>query len=406
VSDQRPDPGWYPDPSGRFEQRYWSGDDWTEWVMLAGSQQIDRFWDGPRIGGDTVGQPAGVGAGSAPSTPSSPGSGGDVPRLTRREALRERLARPRPPASVQSAVAAAAGIAVVLGILVLAGDAPDRTALVLLGVVVTTVAYGLALVGPEQSRSAGLAGAVVGPAMIVVSALGDTFSGTAQVVVPLLILAAVWAAMFVAPGFTGAPILLAGCLLAGWSALVSAIWGSRSRDADWLFYEPVDSLGDPVGGFESTVYVDTGPFPVDFQNLTSTTAMVTVLAALACVVAAGVADRKGWEVLGTPLIATGVVLSAAGLWVAAIAFVGDAELVAFLTIAVGVALLVVGALGDRRGSVWIGAATGLTGLIALLVQIVDSQTGGGIALLVVGAVLFAAAPGLERSLRRSAPQVV
>ena len=391
MSDQRPDPGWYRDPTGRFEQRYWSGAEWTEWVLVAGSQQVDRFWDGPRVGGGPAG-----GAAAVPDAtgPGPEGGGRHLTAPARKEALRARLIGPRPPASVQSAVAAASGAAIVIGIIVLAGDTLDRTATILLGVVITAISYGLGLAGPERSRAAGLPGALLGPAMIILAGLGEPLSGTAQVVVPLLVLGAVWLAMFVAPGFTGAPILLVGTLLAAWGALVSAIWGGALDSGDQF------GRSDP---WATGPVVDTGPVPLDLQSASSSTAVFTLLAALGCVIAAGVADRKGWHVLGTPFVATGVILSFVGLYVAAFAFFGDAEAVAFLTIGVGVALLVVGALGERRGSVWLGAATGLSGLIALLVQMVDSQTGGGIALLVVGTALFAAAPALERSLRRQAP---
>ena len=33
--------GWYPDPSGRFEMRYWDGTAWTEHVSRAGQQYTD-----------------------------------------------------------------------------------------------------------------------------------------------------------------------------------------------------------------------------------------------------------------------------------------------------------------------------------------------------------------------------
>ena len=33
--------GWYPDPSGRFELRYWDGSRWTEHVSRAGQQYTD-----------------------------------------------------------------------------------------------------------------------------------------------------------------------------------------------------------------------------------------------------------------------------------------------------------------------------------------------------------------------------
>ena len=33
--------GWYADPSGRFELRYWDGDQWTEHVSRGGQQSTD-----------------------------------------------------------------------------------------------------------------------------------------------------------------------------------------------------------------------------------------------------------------------------------------------------------------------------------------------------------------------------
>lgn len=33
--------GWFPDPSGRYDQRYWSGSAWTEHVMKDGAPAVD-----------------------------------------------------------------------------------------------------------------------------------------------------------------------------------------------------------------------------------------------------------------------------------------------------------------------------------------------------------------------------
>ena len=34
-------PGWYPDPLGRFQERYWDGDEWTARVRTGDVQQVD-----------------------------------------------------------------------------------------------------------------------------------------------------------------------------------------------------------------------------------------------------------------------------------------------------------------------------------------------------------------------------
>ena len=41
MSDAPTPPGWYPDPAGRFEHRWWDGRAWTEHVATAGQQSTD-----------------------------------------------------------------------------------------------------------------------------------------------------------------------------------------------------------------------------------------------------------------------------------------------------------------------------------------------------------------------------
>lgn len=40
VTEQTVQPGWHPDPSGQFEQRYWDGTVWTEHVFAGGAQTV------------------------------------------------------------------------------------------------------------------------------------------------------------------------------------------------------------------------------------------------------------------------------------------------------------------------------------------------------------------------------
>lgn len=41
IVGQSPPADWYPDPSRRFEFRYWNGTDWTEHVARDGRQSVD-----------------------------------------------------------------------------------------------------------------------------------------------------------------------------------------------------------------------------------------------------------------------------------------------------------------------------------------------------------------------------
>jgi hypothetical protein len=47
TANPNPNPDWYPDPTGRFEQRYWDGSQWTEHVTSAGQQRTDPLPGGP-----------------------------------------------------------------------------------------------------------------------------------------------------------------------------------------------------------------------------------------------------------------------------------------------------------------------------------------------------------------------
>ncbi len=46
--------GWFPDPTGRHERRYWNGAEWTEHVFSAGSQSIDAMPTAPPAVADST----------------------------------------------------------------------------------------------------------------------------------------------------------------------------------------------------------------------------------------------------------------------------------------------------------------------------------------------------------------
>ena len=62
--------GWYTDPTGRYEYRYWNGTQWTTEVSSAGTSTTDATAMDPNMAGTP---PApGTGAPSAPPTPTQP----------------------------------------------------------------------------------------------------------------------------------------------------------------------------------------------------------------------------------------------------------------------------------------------------------------------------------------------
>lgn len=67
--------GWYPDPKGRYEQRYHDGSDWTEHVSTAGTAGTDDPTAGP-AGPGFGGAPTGASLYGAPSAPYAPAAAG------------------------------------------------------------------------------------------------------------------------------------------------------------------------------------------------------------------------------------------------------------------------------------------------------------------------------------------
>ncbi len=68
------DAGWFADPSGRYEQRYWSGTQWTEHVTKGGVPSIDPppgRQDAPRAAKEPDQPPTGGASGDATPDPGS-----------------------------------------------------------------------------------------------------------------------------------------------------------------------------------------------------------------------------------------------------------------------------------------------------------------------------------------------
>ncbi len=61
--------GWYPDPTGRFEHRYWDGSAWTDYAARGGVQSQDPVAGGASVGPlPAMSSPAGLGAPAATSS--------------------------------------------------------------------------------------------------------------------------------------------------------------------------------------------------------------------------------------------------------------------------------------------------------------------------------------------------
>lgn len=74
--DEQPVAGWYTDPTGRFEHRYWDGTSWTEHVSRQGQATVDAL-DGSTVHAETTPAAATSGDGdpAASWSPSADGAG-------------------------------------------------------------------------------------------------------------------------------------------------------------------------------------------------------------------------------------------------------------------------------------------------------------------------------------------
>ena len=108
-------------------------------------------------------------------------------------------------------------------------------------------------------------------------------------------------------------------------------------------------------------------------------------------------DRQG---LVTPLLLGGVIGGVGG---AATAVSNKGDWIGILTVLFsGIVVMFVGTQLNRRGTAWAGLALTGGGLVAALAKIWDTPLAGGIAALVLGVALMAAAFAV-RGLRSSAP---
>lgn len=368
--------GWYPDPLGRAEERYWDGTEWTSQVRTGGTESLDVPFDDRAAAPGAAGGAAVAGA-SGPTA----GTGNVVLAEPMREGLARRLQRDRPAPTLAEAVAAVGGVFGVAGIFMLIADEGGRGRLLGGSVLVIALSYALVLLGPRIARPAGLVGVLVGT-IVLASNLFTDLDGRSAELLPALIAGAIWLAMFFGPGLRGAPALMAAVLFAGWVVLIALTGG----DQGGRYYDDgvLVGSGASLGSVQRSA-VEAGP--------------LTLVYALAAIVVGAMLDSKAWRVLATPFIAVAAVLAVVGLSLTVTDGV-DAAGSGVLTAAVGAIIAVVGGAGQRRGSIWIGAALAAAGLSTLVLDLVDGPEGAGALFLVLGAIAVVAAVPMDAALRR------
>jgi hypothetical protein len=354
--------GWFQDPFGRFELRYWDGQMWTAHVSTAGQTTVDppvpnSAFAAPSV---SVTEPA-----TAPATESAPESVSTPASGVRFLDSMAPDSRDRPRPSLRSAVAGLGGLVLAGGqFALIAGTNPTRAKVIIAGAVALACAYVLRL----GVKVVEVGSAAVGMAAVAIPVLGSAItvsSGRGQFITGALI-AALYLATWAAPGFRGRNLFLALGLL----GLLEAFGSISSNDPS------SDGLSSGT-----------------FQRVTNTIGTQGVIYLIGAALFLGVAwtlDRRAYHGTATALCGAGLfaALLGTGLFVSRL----NSDSGPVLVTLVGVVVCIVGAHGQRRATTWWGAVMVAIGVTAfVLIQWKPTgATESGTALLVAGAVLVAA----------------
>jgi hypothetical protein len=363
--------GWYADPFGRFQQRYWDGAAWTEHVSTNGAQAVDPL-------GSTVVIPIATPASAyvapeanALATAPAAGGGGGATARGFLDVLGPD-ARERPAPRLSMALAGSGGAVAAAGIAIaIVGTDGSRGKAAVAGAVIVAIALAVRLMLARhlEPAAAGVGAGVVGLAVLGGAIVGDDLdTGWALFVVGVLFIAA-----WVLPGFRGRSIMLGiGTLL--WVAALAAVTSSSGSD------EGV--LGEvPYGGF------------VGDQEV------VFLLAAAVLLGLVWWLDRAGYRGVGTSLVVAALVSAFVGV-AQATSNLDDAGSAILITI-VGLIVCVVGSHGGRRATTWWGALLATIGVVGFFAATMtpDSTSSMATMLLISGALLIVG-PVAVRAIRK------
>lgn len=377
--------GWFNDPYGRFQQRYWSGSAWTEHVATNGVQQVDPMgassvipfvtpataYQAPDSTQPFTAPPQAFAAAADPSDPNAQAA----PPVSIKDKATGFLhglgddARLRPRPSLRVAVSGLGGAVLAVGVLAaVGGDDPTRGKLVVVGLLLIGAAWALrTYVTIPEVQSAAVGKVTIGiPVFAAAATVGNGEGGPLTAFVTAVRFIAAWAL----PGFKSRNLLL------GLGALfLVATLGAALDDSDGGGFLP-SFLTDSVGS-SGAVYL------------------------LGAAILLGLTwwlDSHAFHGTGTALVSAGLVAAVIGTGLLANEF-GDAGGPMFVAI-VGFLICAVGTHGNRRATTWWGAVLAAIGVVSfVVVQWEPSSTGAIGSALVVSLLLLVAIPFAVNPLR-------
>lgn len=343
--------GWFPDPYGRFQQRYFDGSQWTEHVVDDGRQAVDPL-------GATVSIPF--------ATPSVRpiGVSGFLDKLGPD-------ARARAAAQLTVAMAGVGGLVAAIGIVaaIVGDDESSRVKTTIAAAIIVVIAYAIRLSVKTQPelRSAAVGAGILGiPGLA--GAITDGRNGGGTLTLAAVLLVAAW----ILPGMRGRPLMLG----AGAVAFVLAL----------------TAVSEPLN--------DTELFDLGAADVIGGQAWLFVLAGIALLVMVWLLDARGYHGVGTSLVAAAILATALAV-VKVVQNLGSTGAALLLAIA-GVAVSVVGDHGHRRATTWFGVGVAAIGVISFVFSALEPNSVRGVATtLIVSGALLTVAPVVFRVIQAS-----
>jgi hypothetical protein len=361
---------WWPDPYGRFQQRYFDGSHWTAHVIdNSGTQIVDPL-------GATVSVPFATPTASAADEPTAATTAATTSTVA--ASLRTFLdglgpdARDRPAVRLTIALAGVGGVAAAAGIAtaIIGDDADGRPRKIAAAVLVVVIAYALRLGVKTQAelRSAAVGAAAVGiPGLATAITNGDPVGGT--LVLAAVLLVAAWAL----PGMRGRPLLLG----AGAVALVFALTT-----------------------FDNNASSDSQLFDLGAADFIGGKSWLFVIAAVVLLGMVWWLDAHSYYGVGTSLVIAALIATALAV-LKVVETLGSTG-AAFLIALTGLAVAIVGDHGQRRASTWFGVAVAAIGTISVFAaSLTPSSTGDFATTLILAGVALVVIPLVVKRIRES-----
>lgn len=278
-------------------------------------------------------------------------------------------AKERPAPDLFGALIAGGAVLVAAGVLILtAGDDGNRAGLLIGSALLVVAGYLVGAFAGVRLRPAAVALAAIGVVVFIFVAFEDSLDD-GKLAAPLIVVALILAIMYAAPILRGRPLLLGLCLF----SLVGC----------FTFLAAQGDIDSSIEQSTSAEVTDVGSTAVQSAYV------VLLIAGVVLLIAAFLLDHAKYHGLATVFIAVAVISVLAGA-AGVGSELGDTE-GAFLVGFAGLALAVVGDLGKRRFTTWLGAIVVPYALVAMVLALVsdDDRIGGGILLVVFGLALAA-----------------